>query len=539
VSPPPASAEIGTTLIVSVSQPRGERATLYRLCPRRIEGAPPWRDVAAATAKRIWLSITRDLPVVFEFGELDRAPEWSARLLGEDRRDSGDRDVDLQGDSYGAAFLLASASRLMATAVPSDLVALACVAEDGRTGSVDMLTRKIECLLAWAPGVARIAVHFDQKSEALEAVARSRSDITVCEVRNARDLHALAFPHVGEVLPAALLSDAAGRRKLQDRIFALTVRPKLQVTDWTCVSRTAATLAKSAGLAEIDREKLSFVRSIADRHAGTSGPFVLASDELLGSVARTLRSACIAQSIQALTDGGPFDAAGRARLGEYEAMLGSEETEEQLTQRGALGRAWAAQRQYARAREALERAVEGWTALVDAENRSRALCELVRVQGVIGDEGGVERSRELIETSLGEVGPWSRCFQVLALGRALVLVGRFEDARATLERGDVPWAAMPPHVRDARTRWMAAALSGSGDHHRAAGLRASLSQGHADPANRLLGMLDAALESGNDDAIDPLLEQFATTCRQAAEPLLQVDGRSAEGGRILAREYPY
>jgi hypothetical protein len=86
---------------------------------------------------------------------------------------------------------------------------------------------------------------------------------------------------------------------------------------------------------------------------------------------------------------------------------------------------------------------------------------------------------------------------------------------------------------------MAAALSGSGDHHRAAGLRASLSQGHADPANRLLGMLDAALESGNDDAIDPLLEQFATTCRQAAEPLLQVDGRSAEGGRILAREYPY
>ena len=217
---------------------------------------------------------------------------------------------------------------------------------------------------------------------------------------------------------------------------------------------------------------------------------------------------------------------------------------------GAVGRALAGLERYADATDTLRRAVRGWLELGRVADASYALCELLRVEGILATDDDAEiraAARGRLEATVNEhalvlledpeVSRASAAFVQAGVERALLLAGDAPtslafEARTTTE--PIDWLAeVPRHLAITRGRWRARALEAVGQHDEAAVVRAQvLSLCAEDPTDRelaLLTLLDEARTAG-----EPVEELVADLQNQPAVAPIAVTGLTTDE---IARRY--
>lgn len=237
------------------------------------------------------------------------------------------------------------------------------------------------------------------------------------------------------------------------------------VHPWDLVTDLSIGLARHVPDDDVRAQfELNLVRDIARRHRGLTAAIPWPDDELLAFYDRAQQLSIIAHAVQSVADGAweevPAYAARAQRMIDNETGAHAPEA---LAVLGAIGRALAATGHYEDARLVLRKALGGWLSIEPAQG-SRALCELLRVAGVVGarDEVVSLRDREMATVMSALPDANSRAYVTLALGRALAQAGGQTEALVVLQQGDM--AHSPHHVRTALQRWRAVAARATGDH---------------------------------------------------------------------------
>lgn len=209
------------------------------------------------------------------------------------------------------------------------------------------------------------------------------------------------------------------------------------------------------------------------------------------------------------------------------ALDGVDTRLEGLKLQGAVGRARAAIGDFEGASALLRATLSRWLER-DPAQASYALCELLRVEGVLGRGGSVAalRDRE-VRAQLSAADSTTRAYVSLALGRALAQTG---DPRGGLEllEGELFDGDVPQHVKDAALRWRAVAARALGDVQRAREAVERLELGD-ESDQRWLARLDAVVADAGAGA------DGAQAC---LDGLLAVAGGGDEARRMLGRLAP-
>lgn len=186
------------------------------------------------------------------------------------------------------------------------------------------------------------------------------------------------------------------------------------------------------------------------------------------------------------------------------------------------GRALAAIGHHEAAIAPLQQALQDWQRL-DPPSSSYALCELLRVLGILNRAAEVQALRASVQQ---QIAPGtSSAFVGLAWGRALVQSGDAAGALETLEAEPL-FEAAPSHVQTARLRWLASAQRALGKLEEAAAcLRRLETLGESDQL--YLARLDALLGGHDVGAIE-----------HNARALLETEIGSVEARNTLVRLAP-
>ena len=240
----------------------------------------------------------------------------------------------------------------------------------------------------------------------------------------------------------------------------------------------------------------------------------------LAPYGRREQLAIVAHAVQSVADG--EWSAVPAYSVRASKIIGDARDEHALKVLGAVGRALAAVGSYQEARNALRASLQGWLR-VSAGAASYALCEVLRVEGILGAKDEVTRLRDVewaeVEAALSAD---SRSFVSLALGRALAQVGAVGDALTILERGVSAHA--PTHVKAAAYRWRAMAARAIGDETR---------------MREALELLDALGDSDQRQLARLDSEQLdAHDTERCLDILLSLSGDGDEARRLLRRLAP-
>lgn len=258
----------------------------------------------------------------------------------------------------------------------------------------------------------------------------------------------------------------------------------------------------------------------------------------MASLPPSVRWRALAQGVQSLVDSGNSDV--RERVSSVLARLdGADTTRETLELRGAIGRALTQLREYEHARAVLSQAVDGWWEIYESGDASRALCELMRLCGVVGDAEGVRRAQakgRAFERAHSTKRA-SIAYLRWATGRALVQTGRAREALEALEA--VALAGLEDHVIAGVLRWRANAHQALGDVTPASELRARAARTGVRGAAEFVA-LDAALASPEttDETLSLILDRLEAIGPQGIHGLL-APGALRERAERVAREYPY
>jgi hypothetical protein len=315
-------------------------------------------------------------------------------------------------------------------------------------------------------------------------------------------------------------------------LFDATIDASRLALDWSLVATIASGLLVHVGDDARAHFELTFVRDVALRHEGYEALLAWPDEDELAPYSSDVRFALLAHAVQSASDG------GSDRLGEYatqaEALIGEDASEGALRLRGALGRALAAQGQFDRASASLSATVEAWLNLRPSE-ASRALCELLRVEGILGWAESVARWRERAEALVRPaLDDESRRYLDLAIGRALVQIGEPRAALPVL--GDESLGARArEHVRASVLRWHARAARALGDGQLEAKSFAELSTlGDSDQLR--LAQLDRGLPSV--EAVVECLRAMTSLPRAGAEVRAQLARIAPETSLRAVAERP-
>ncbi len=528
----PRAQQVGETLLVAVTQDR-LRTTLLHLARNtrhRTHFEPLGHEARAALALAGALapmSLT-----MLTMGTPSR-PEGSWEISPVFIEGTG-ASAHVDGASFGLAMLLAHASEWLDEPVPADLVALAALCDDGRLARVDGMAHKLAMVRATALGVRRVVVAADQEREARQHAGDA---LEVIAVDTAREAVARVFTDLDAKRRARWTEPSAIDAEL-DELFSLVLAPPRDASlHWPAVVDLAASLETlvSEGIA---RDKAAFARSVAARHAGHTGELAWPSERLLSSLPPSVRWRALAQGVQALVDSGHSDV--RERVSSVLRRLdGTDTTRETLELRGAVGRALTQLREYERARVVLSQAVDGWWEIYESGDASRALCELMRLCGVVGDAEGVRRahSKGRAFERAHSTKRASIAYLRWATGRALVQTGRAREALEALDA--VALAGLEDHVIAGVLRWRANAHQALGDATQASELRTRAARTGVRGAAEFVA-LDAALASHepSDETLSSILDRLEAIGPQGIHGLL-APGSVRERAKRVARESPY
>jgi tetratricopeptide (TPR) repeat protein len=281
-----------------------------------------------------------------------------------------------------------------------------------------------------------------------------------------------------------------------ERLWRLTLEGAPPQLGWRVVAALASGLLLRHTADLLLRWKAAFARDVARRHLGEAALLLWPEEDILGAFSRETRLLIVAHVVQSVADGDPLlalETAERAsRLISVISPLPAD-----ATLLGAIGRAEAAACAFERAAASLDTALQIWESLRLRTESSYALCERLRVLGILGQEEAV---LDLIETSVRtflqeeQTSKVARSFVLLAAGRALAQLGRHAEAIERLEPEDA-WSQAPDHVQASRLRWLSFAQRATGLSGQAAStLRALGCLGDTDQLH--LAHLDDALARG-------------------------------------------
>ncbi|MCS6899869.1 MAG: hypothetical protein RMJ98_09365 [Myxococcales bacterium] len=285
-----------------------------------------------------------------------------------------------------------------------------------------------------------------------------------------------------------------------ERLFTLTLESSMVPCGWPLLAALSVGLLRRTQDQPVAHWKLSLARDIARRHTGEIARINWPSSTILEALPSEVRWRVLAHVVQSAADG------DISRVQEY-ATLTLDELERsdsllspgKAALRGALGRALAATGSYEQALSPLRHALKDWDRL-DPPSASYALCELLRVLGILGLREQVFELGERVQTFLG-TPKGSAAFVGLAWGRALHQCG--EDALA-LDTLGLPqiFEQAPVHVLTSRLRWLAACQRRLG-HREAAQATMARLEALGDSDQLHLARLDACLEAGQEENLDP------------------------------------
>ena len=344
----------------------------------------------------------------------------------------------LSGRSFGLAQALAFASYTLNAPLRRNVVALGTIEPDGRVGTVDEVPAKLAGIQEHAVCVDTLLVAHEQDlPETRLTVQRVGSVFDALKVALALDL--------AERVVTSCTED--GAHALADALFSLAVRDVPHVLNWAALAQVAGRLETELPAGSLVRWKTQVARAIANRHEGGSDRF---ATDFFEELPAELRLEMLAQAVQAATDGCDVETEAIEERAEREARAFAGFSGANKIW-GALGRLRAAWHRHEEALEDLERATQGWSALLLVHEASYAMCERVRLLGALGR---AQALRELLAGDFERV--WSapntsnrsRAFLALAAGRALLDVDDPEAARPWL--AEEHWATA--HVEQGRAR---------------------------------------------------------------------------------------
>lgn len=516
----------GEVLLVSISA-GAAREALWSLAWRASERGVPFGEDARACVRLAAAVAAREVPHLHTLRELERRPELATQVF---KRGDG-ADHVLVDRSYGLAMTLAAASILMERPVPARVAALAALREDGATGSVQGLERKLSLLAEAALGVSLVLVASAQRDEAERLRAALGAPFEVVGVAYARDAIAAVFPDAAEGPPATWTRAGAARRAMD--LFALCAGGR-EVARWSAVALAARWIAASIDAGSPHAPRAHLARLIAERHAN-GRDFSISWDAFVrGSNARERA----AHAVQAAAD------AGLDELDDYlaraQALLSDDPGEvDALKLQGAIGRALAMQRRYAEALTLLEEASQHWAEGSTPAEGSYALSAWLRVAAIHADEDAWRRARSAADAFTPHGEATSLAFVRFALGRGLATRGEHGDALRVLDEALGP--SCPPWLARSVRRWRATSLHALGRAQDAAAERDALRDERGEDGDPCVegrfAALDAAIERGDDPSA--LVDELRARSPQGVRWLLGASDDARERARILARENPY
>jgi hypothetical protein len=527
LAPSPRPAGIGEVLLVSVGD-CGDAVWGLREDgdgpPFGAKALRAWRDAATA--------LPQALPLLWTSVRAAAATPPRPVLLGRmsARDPAAPVEAELDGASFGLAFALALTSRVFAMPAPADVAALAAVQSDGRVDRVEALGDKIRALADWTPAVRALLVAAEQRDEAERWARRCGLEARVRGVRSvAQALDAVWGERLAEHLVLAG-RDPAGRRAILDSLLALVLVLRGAVPYWRPVHDAATlVLERWTDLDADERWRLQCVRAIAARHDNRFVPLELPA-ERLALLPAPLRLRLVAHFVQHASDTGSPSFADARPLAERYLVDGDEAHEAHLQLLGALGRLEALRGDAASALRRQESAALGFAARFALSDISYPLAEWFRLAGALGDGAAFERAeafRHRIDR-LGGLGLDGSAFVDLARLRALVALGRVDEAAIAELRALACDRCSPSHVAASATRWLARCVP-----------FASVTWETGDLAQhfRTLAELDRALDEGAPTgAIVARLEAWMPAAVRALRSSAPDPGCAAA---YLARFFPY
>lgn len=387
-------------------------------------------------------------------------PRMVARFIFSEGR----KNEQLEGSSFGLAMLLSELSTRLRVKVPSHICALAALDRFGNTVEVDALARKMRAVADSALGVSEVLVSSSQQKEA-EQIAQTLS----------RKLKVQAVSHSSEVIEKIffdleknifdLAKDVPIETQVR-RLLSLSLRGSSLLLSWKGVSRYAALLEKRNELDSVSRQKLSWARSVADRHQGIKAPIEWPASPTIHSLPRPLRLQLISHVLQSHADAFSKELPKMVSRAREHIASDGERHEQDLSLLGAIGRGLSFQGFFEEARRYLEEAIEGWYAIDQADKASYPLSELFRILGIQKKSSEIEKTiDELFPRFQAESdpdNPTSFGYVAVAMAYSFIQTKQLERAAELLCDNTVDWEACPVSLRAARLRWYAKALTATG-----------------------------------------------------------------------------
>lgn len=345
----------------------------------------------------------------------------------------------LAGRSFGLAFALALASKLVGVALPVDVIATATVSDSGVLGRVDGLRAKLEAVLSVAPRTKRVLVAREQEEEAnalvVELGARERLD--VCGYERLGQAYDTCFPSLARHL-VEQGRDEAQRVEIVEAFFRLTLIDRHYVSSWRPIAAAAGLAAESwrDSLTTDQVQRLTFARAVARRHYEEAGELFLPDEAWLESFPAPLRIKLLAHVVQQAASTGSPDPTKLVELAERYLPDVSDRFAPHLELVGALGRLKATVfGDLDGALELQHQACHGWAAMFDYDQmtyplsamflHTRALASVDRASAE-GWFSHAEKYAHELTRSRGDArhNPYVR----LNRGRALGALGRASRA---------------------------------------------------------------------------------------------------------------
>jgi len=426
------------------------------------------RAALGAEAMASWhaavLALPRSLPVLWrDLRDLAQQPPVPVHLcshLAEPGIERRDRVVD--GGSFGLAFLLQLASRVLSLPLPPDVIASVAIDELGRTSRVDGLFEKLDGIATLAPRISRVLVAASQHDE----VRSSSGRLQLVPVRTAAQALDVVFGDALGIRLAEAGSDDARRRELVDAFFRLALVGRGAAVDWSPVERGARIALRDWPPAFDDRYRLQFAAGVAARHERNAGEIAVPGSAWLDMQPAPIRVGVLTHLVQQCADTGT---PSPDQIEPYAATqvpkdLGAAFVP-QLQLAGALARLWAVTGRAADALDMQQRVARAFVAAFEDSQVSFQLSEWFRLSGALGDAEAFARAEAFCSKvdATGGLSASGAPYVRLAQARARVELGQADaetrDRLDTLSRD----LSVPAHVRWSACRWAARAWRQAGE----------------------------------------------------------------------------
>lgn len=527
----PDVAKPGEALLVSVPA-TGPGASLWCLRPQdtsKVPEALTFVNEARRGLQRATVHALRSLPLVRVRSMRPlRSYSWCAERIV--RHGQREREAVLDGASFGLSMCLAVASKFLDIPLPTTLAATCEVDSAGRTAPVQDrgLEAKVEIVASEALGVTQLLLHPSQRDQAQRIAQSVRGDLECVGIQTVGEAVRRAFPDLTERI-SSWWADATDARRSANELFRAVVAGDVVLLEWRAVAAAAERLMSLLGDDPHSHLRAGLARAVARRHCGDAAPLDWPDDAWLRAQRRPLRQRLVAHVVQSAIDGASAHTAEFAARALTTVPAEGDEHPEDLMVLGAVGRALAGLERYADAARHLTRAVRGWLELGRSADASYALCELLRVEGILASDDDADvraAARARLEVTVQdhalafledpEVSRVSAGFVQAAVERALVLA---DDAPASLSfearttTDPIDWLAeVPRHLAITRGRWRARALAATDRWDEAGAVRAEvLALCAEEPSNRelaLLTLLDQARAAS--EPVEALLPELQT-----------------------------